>query len=127
MKVNWHDVGCPDGPGSYPFKDGTITVRQQEIDVWIDRPDARFTVRGFRHRTPRTCGGAPLTLSTRFCAGQNRAKFRSNSRPSSIWLSICKRQDCSVSKCRLMRERPDALFVGPDPFFRRPRARRTAL
>jgi hypothetical protein len=51
MKVNWHDVGCPDGPGSYPFKDGTIIVRQQEIDVWIDRPDARFTVRGFRQWT----------------------------------------------------------------------------
>ena len=51
MKVNWHDVGCPDGPGSYPFKDGTINVRQQEIDVWIGRPDARFTVRGFRQWT----------------------------------------------------------------------------
>ena len=48
MKVNWHDVGCPDGPGSYPFKDGTINVTQQEIDVWIKHPSARFTVSSFR-------------------------------------------------------------------------------
>ena len=30
MKVNWHDVGCPDGPGSYPFKDGTIKCQAAE-------------------------------------------------------------------------------------------------
>ena len=48
MKVTWDDLGCPDGPGIYAFKDGTINVRQQEISIWIDHPGARFTVRSFR-------------------------------------------------------------------------------
>ena len=54
MKVTWQDLGCPDGPGSYPFKDGTINVTQQEIDVWIEHPGARFTVSSFRPWTGRT-------------------------------------------------------------------------
>ena len=54
MKVTWQDLGCPDGPGSYPFKDGTINVSQQEIDIWIEHPDARFTVSSFRPWTGRT-------------------------------------------------------------------------
>jgi hypothetical protein len=48
MKVTWEDVGCPDGPGTYAFKNGTINVTQQEISIWIEHPDARFTVRSFR-------------------------------------------------------------------------------
>jgi hypothetical protein len=48
MKVTWEDLGCPDGPGKYPFNEGMINVRQQEIDVWIQHPGARFTVSGFR-------------------------------------------------------------------------------
>ena len=43
----------PESPGSYPFKDGTINIRQQEIDVWNERPDALFTVSGFRAWTGR--------------------------------------------------------------------------
>jgi hypothetical protein len=48
MKVTWENLGCPDGPGIYPFKDGTINVSQQEISVWIEHPGARFIVRSFR-------------------------------------------------------------------------------
>jgi hypothetical protein len=48
MKVTWEDLGCPDGPGTYAFKDGTINVRPQEISIWIEHPDARFTLRSFR-------------------------------------------------------------------------------
>jgi len=48
MKVTWEDLGCPDGAGTYAFKDGTINVRPQEISVWMEHPDARFTVRSFR-------------------------------------------------------------------------------
>jgi hypothetical protein len=58
MKVTWEDLGCPDGPGSYPFKDGTLNVRQEEIDVWIEHPGARFTVSRFRPWT----GGAQYAL-----------------------------------------------------------------
>jgi hypothetical protein len=29
MKVTWEHLGCPDGPGTYPFKDSTINVTQQ--------------------------------------------------------------------------------------------------
>jgi hypothetical protein len=47
-RVTWEDVGCPDGPGTYAFKDGTINVTQQEISIWIEHPGARFTVRSFR-------------------------------------------------------------------------------
>jgi hypothetical protein len=47
-KVTWEDVGCPDGPGTYAFKDGTINVTQQELSIWIEHPSARFTVRSFR-------------------------------------------------------------------------------
>ena len=53
MKVSWEDLGCPDGPGNYSFKDGTINVRQPEIDIWIRYPGARFTVSGFRPWTGR--------------------------------------------------------------------------
>jgi hypothetical protein len=53
MKVNWHELDCPDGPGTYPYKDGTIEVGQQEIDIWIEHPDARFTVNSFRPWTGR--------------------------------------------------------------------------
>ena len=30
MKVTWEDLGCPEGPGAYPFRDGTISIRQRE-------------------------------------------------------------------------------------------------
>ena len=39
-------------------------------------------------RTSRTCSGAPPTWSTRFCAGRNRATFRSSRPTNSNWLSI---------------------------------------
>ena len=48
MKVNWNDIERPESSGSFPYRDGTITVRQEEIDVWRMRPDALFTVRAFR-------------------------------------------------------------------------------
>jgi hypothetical protein len=48
MKVNWSDLQRPESSGSFPYRGGTITVRQEEIDVWRVPPDALFTVRGFR-------------------------------------------------------------------------------
>ena len=47
-KVTWENVGCPDGPGTYAFQDGTITVSQRELSIWIEHPGARFAVRKFR-------------------------------------------------------------------------------
>ena len=44
MKVTWEDLGCPDGPGSYLFKGGTINVTQQEIDVWIESTRAHASL-----------------------------------------------------------------------------------
>jgi hypothetical protein len=43
MKVNWNDLYRPESPGSFSFRGGTITIRQEEIDVWRVRPDALFT------------------------------------------------------------------------------------
>jgi len=34
MKVNWNDLYRPESPGSFSFRGGTITIRQEEIDVW---------------------------------------------------------------------------------------------
>ena len=48
MKVNWNDLHRPESPGSLAFRGGTITIRQEEIDVWRTQPDALFRVRGFR-------------------------------------------------------------------------------
>jgi hypothetical protein len=48
MKVNWNDIQRPESSGSFPFGGGTITIKQEEIDVWRVRPDALFTVRAFR-------------------------------------------------------------------------------
>jgi hypothetical protein len=62
-KVAWEDAGCPDGPGTYAFKDGTINVSQQEISIWIEHPRARFKVRSFRPWTGKpqyTLGGYEL-------------------------------------------------------------------
>jgi hypothetical protein len=47
-QVTWENVGCPDGPGTYAFKDGTIAVSQRELSIWIEHPAARFTVRRFQ-------------------------------------------------------------------------------
>jgi hypothetical protein len=44
MKVTWQDLGCPDGPGIYVFKDGTIDVGQQELSIW-DRTSRRALYR----------------------------------------------------------------------------------
>ena len=66
MKITWDDLGCPDGPGIYAFKDGTINVRQQEISIWIDHPGARFTVRSFRPGL--------VSLSTRSAGANYRTK-----------------------------------------------------
>jgi hypothetical protein len=63
MKVTWEDIGCPDGPGTYAFKDGTIEVGPQEISIWIEHPGARFTVRRFRPWTGKpqfALGGCEL-------------------------------------------------------------------
>src|SRR5262245_58380739 len=48
MKVNWNDLHRPESPGSLAFRGGTITIRQEEIDIWRTQPDALFRVRGFR-------------------------------------------------------------------------------
>jgi hypothetical protein len=48
MKVNWNDLHRPQSSGSFPYRGGTISIRQEEIDVWKARPDALFTVKAFR-------------------------------------------------------------------------------
>src|SRR5204863_116857 len=62
MKVNWNDLQRPESSGSFPYRGGTITVGQEEIDVWRARPDALFTVRGFR---PWTVMSTSLALPDR--------------------------------------------------------------
>ena len=34
MKVNWNDIHSADAPGQLSYRDGMITIRQEEIDVW---------------------------------------------------------------------------------------------
>jgi hypothetical protein len=48
MRTRVSHIQRPESSGSFPFRGGTITIKQEEIDVWRVRPDARFTVRGFR-------------------------------------------------------------------------------
>jgi hypothetical protein len=57
MKVTWEDLGCPDGPGTYAFKDGTINVRLQEMSIWFEHPGARRV---------RTAGGKRDAIRRRF-------------------------------------------------------------
>ena len=44
MKVSWADVNNTETPGRFPLLGGTVTVKQQNIDIWKSKPTARFTV-----------------------------------------------------------------------------------
>jgi hypothetical protein len=44
MKVSWPDVNNTETPGRFPLLGGTLTVKQENIDIWKSKPTARFTV-----------------------------------------------------------------------------------
>ena len=44
FKILWRDIGCPIGPGLYPFAGKLIRVRQHHIDAAAENPDAVCTV-----------------------------------------------------------------------------------
>jgi hypothetical protein len=46
--VTWQDVGSPTEPGLYEFDDGVLYVKQRELDVWKEHPNALFTVSPIR-------------------------------------------------------------------------------
>jgi hypothetical protein len=48
MKVTWQDVGSPIEPGNYEFEDGVLYVKQRELDIWKEHPDALFSVSSIR-------------------------------------------------------------------------------
>jgi hypothetical protein len=47
--VTWQDVGSPIEPGLYEFDDGVLYVKQRELDVWKEHPNALFAVSPFAH------------------------------------------------------------------------------
>ena len=56
--VIWQDLGHPEQPGNYQFTDGMISVREDEIVVWQQHPNAMFTVVALSRRGA-TMGLAP--------------------------------------------------------------------
>ena len=42
MNVSWSDLNKVQEPGDYAFRDGAITVKFAEVEIWNKRPDARF-------------------------------------------------------------------------------------
>ena len=74
-------------------------------------------------QTGRTSSGAPLRLSIRFCAERSPATVRDVEAAARTLgleiqvLSASTSRDINNAFAIIARERPDALFVGGDPFF----------
>ena len=41
-KVSWADLNSVPEAGSYPFRDGVVTVLELEIAIWRSHPNALF-------------------------------------------------------------------------------------
>jgi len=44
--VTWGELGFPHEAGPYPFRDGTVNVREREIEIWREHPRAVFIATG---------------------------------------------------------------------------------
>lgn len=51
MQITWKDLGKPDIPGQYPWRDGIVQVHVKDIEVWRDHPEAKFTLIPFQATT----------------------------------------------------------------------------
>jgi hypothetical protein len=68
MKVTREDLGCREGPGTYPFRDGTINIRQREIDVLDAAPRCSL----YRERLPTVDQSASIRSRELRTAGGTR-------------------------------------------------------
>jgi len=44
--VMWGELGFPQKPGPYEFRDGTVNVRERDIEIWRRHPNAVFIATG---------------------------------------------------------------------------------
>jgi hypothetical protein len=44
LKIGWSDLNYVQEAGQYPFRDGVITVLEQEIAIWRNHPKALFAL-----------------------------------------------------------------------------------
>ncbi|MEH2521575.1 flagellar hook protein FlgE [Bradyrhizobium sp. AZCC 1610] len=42
IRIGWNDVGDPTRAGDYKFRDGTVTLTDEQIDLWIAAPAGYF-------------------------------------------------------------------------------------
>ena len=38
IRIGWNDVGDPTKAGDYKFRDGTVTLTDEQIGLWIAAP-----------------------------------------------------------------------------------------
>jgi hypothetical protein len=50
IRIGWNDVGDPTKAGDYKFRDGTVTLTDEQIDLWIAR--LQDTLRPLRRPIP---------------------------------------------------------------------------
>jgi hypothetical protein len=43
-QICWADVEHTETPGSYPFLDGTVEIKERHIEIWKSNPAALFQV-----------------------------------------------------------------------------------
>ena len=44
MKISWSDVSRIETPGDYRTSAGTLRIKQKDIDIWREHPEAVFEV-----------------------------------------------------------------------------------
>ena len=42
IRIGWNDVGTPTKAGDYKFRDGTVTLTDEQIGLWIAAPAGYF-------------------------------------------------------------------------------------
>ena len=42
IRIGWNDVGDPTKAGDYKFRDGTVTLTDEQIGLWIAAPAGYF-------------------------------------------------------------------------------------
>lgn len=49
LRVSWDDIDRSAKPGTYFVQGGNVTVRDRDIEIWRDHPDAVFETVWYRH------------------------------------------------------------------------------
>jgi len=55
-KIAWADVEHAETPGSYPFLDGMVDIKERHIEIWKSNPTTLFqvtTFQGLNDASPR--------------------------------------------------------------------------